>query len=76
MIEVEAGEGYNDGPELRLLVQSHEITTVPQAIEQFSPEQVEIFSRYQRKPSDYQPLMGWHDGYRFNDEWTFPLEVN
>lgn len=77
MIEIEAGEGHNDGPELRLLVQANRITTLPQAIASFSASQAETFARYQREPSDYQPLLGHHDGYRFNDEWSFPiLEAN
>lgn len=72
MIEIPAGDGYNEGPELRMLLQANEITTVPRAIESFSPEQADLFSRYQRQPSDFRPILGHHDGYRFNCEWTFP----
>lgn len=74
MIEIEAGEGYNEGPELRVLIQANRVTTLPKAIEAFSPAQTEIFSRYRRNSSDYRPLLGHHDGYRFNDEWTFPIK--
>lgn len=73
MIEIAAGEGYNDGAELRLLIQSQDIATVPQALESLSPEQAQIFAGYRREPSDYRPLFGHHDGFRFNDEWTFPI---
>jgi hypothetical protein len=72
MIEIEAGHGYNDGAELRLILQADDITTVPQAIEAFTSEQSRIFSAYGDSPSDFRPLMGRHDGYRYSAEYTFP----
>lgn len=83
MTELEAGEGHNDGPELRLLVQSARVddptdrlTDLPTALASLSPAQQAIFAKYRRGFTDFEPL-GRRDGYRFNDEWTFPmLEVS
>lgn len=72
MTEIEAGQGYNDGPELRLLIQADEITTLPQALATLTDTQATTFAGYQRQPSDYRPIMGPVEGFRFADEWTFP----
>lgn len=71
MTEIESG-GWNEGPELRLLVQSNQIMDLPRVIAGFTDTQREIFAQYRRQPSDFEPFFGRRDGYRFNDEWTFP----
>lgn len=76
MTEIAAGEGYNEGPELRLLVQSNKILSVPNVVASLLAEQAETFSRYQPQPSDFRPILGHHDGFRFSCEWTFPMEAS
>lgn len=73
MIEIAAGEGYNQGPELRVLVQSDEIVTVPMLVAGLPPAQREIFDRYQPKQSDFRPFLGKFGGFRFTEERTFPM---
>ena len=75
MIELEAGEGHNDGPELRLRVQANEIVDLRRALALLSPAQRDIFAQYRPKPTDFEPFLRKQDNFRFTDEWTFARAV-
>lgn len=75
LTELAAGEGWNEGPELRLLVQADALTTVPRAIEKLTPQERALVEQYRREPSDYKPLLRGTSEFRYNEIWAFPKET-
>lgn len=71
MTETDASP-WTGQPGLHLLVQSNELTDLPRTIASFSPTQREIFVKYLDQPSDFRPVLGRQDGYRYTSEWLFP----
>lgn len=71
MIELEAGQGYNEGPELRLVLEANHATTVVKAIETLGLAEQETYRRYSGRVSDFEPLPRTAD-FWFRAEYTFP----
>lgn len=69
LTELAAGEGWNEGPEVRVYVQTDELMDLPRIVAALSPDQRTIFDKYGTQ-TDYEPIL-IRDGYRFTEERTF-----